>query len=215
MNRTYLALFCGMSQIIIGSINAPWKSLQELADAGRKDPSCIVWGAAAGGRGGSDIVQLQFFEAAGIDVSKTKRVDFTGSVTAIGSLAGGHINLHATTPATVRPVVSGGKATCLGVAGPQRSAFLPDCSTTREAGFPMVEVLQWGGLSGPPGLPAHVKKIIIQAAEELSKDPAVVEKLGKRLDAKPTFLGPEAFERFIREEANKIARLRKLMFGGN
>jgi len=209
--RTFLALAYYVPQVIILSKDAPWNSLQELAEAGRKDPASIVWGAAAGGRGGCDIVQLQFFEIAGIDVPKTRRVDFTGSATAINALSGGHIKLHAASPAAVNPAVSSGKAKAIGVTTPKRTPLLPDVLTTREAGFPTVDYRFWVGFSGPPGLPAHVKEVFVKTVDEILKDPGVVDRLAKRFDAVPSFIGLETFKTFVQDEANKIERLIKLM----
>jgi len=212
--RTFLAKAYYVPQVIILSKDSPWNSLKELAEAGRKDPASIVWGAAAGGRGGCDIVQLQFFEVAGIDVPKARRVDFTGSATAINSLAGGHIKLHAASPAAVSPAVTSGKAKAVGVTTPKRTNLLPNVPTTKEAGFPTVDYRFWVGFSGPPGLPAHVKEVFVKTVEEILKDPGVVDRLYKRFDAVIAFLGPDAFRASVNDEANKIEHLIKLMTGG-
>ena len=211
--RSFLAMAFVVPQVLISSMNAPWQSLKELAEAGRKDPASIVWGTSAGGRGGSDMVQLQFFEAAGIDVPKTRRVDFDGSTPAINALASGHIKLHSAAPAAVYPAISSGKAKALAVTTPKRTPLIPDAPTTREAGFPAVDYRFWVGFSGPPGLPAHVKEVFVKTVEEILKDPEVAERLAKRFNAVPAFLGIEAFRGFVQEEAKKIERLQKLMTG--
>jgi tripartite-type tricarboxylate transporter receptor subunit TctC len=211
MKRTFLTMAFVVPQVIISSMNAPWKNLKELAEAGKKDPTCIVWGTAAGGRGGTEIVQLQLFEAAGIDVPKARRVDFNGSAPAINALAGEHINLTCASPAAVYPAVSSGKAKALAVTTPKRTLLIPDCPTTREAGFPGVDYVYWVGFSGPVGLPAHVTEIFTKTVEEILKAPDVVDRLAKRFDGVPAFLGPEAFRGFVQGEANKIERLQKLM----
>ncbi len=213
LNRTYLIRGFAVPMTIISSIKAPWNSLQELADAGRKDPSSVLWGAAAGGRGASDIAFLQYLEVAGIDAPKTRRVEFGGSSAAINALGGEHIKLHSAGPAVVTPIVSAGKAKALGVTSPKRVSMLPNCPTTREAGFPAADYQWWGGLSGPPGLPAHVQEIIVRVVEDILKDPSVVDRLAKNFDSTPAFLGPEAFKGFVQEEGNKIVRLQKFMLG--
>ena len=67
------------------------------------------------------------------------------------------------------------------------------------------------GFSGPPDMPAHVREIFVRTVEEIVKGPRVVEQLAKRFDAVPAFLGPKAFERSVREEANVVERLQKLL----
>ena len=212
--RSFVAMAFVVPQVIICSANSPWQSLKELAEAGRKDPASIVWGTAAGGRGGSDIVQLQLFEAARIDVPKARRVDFNGSAAAINALAGGHIKLHSASPGAVAPAVQSGKARALAVTTPKRTLLIPQAPTTREAGFPSVDYTFWVGISGPPGIPAEVRETIDKTMEEILKDPGVVDRLAKRFDAVPAFLGPDAFKKFVNEEAKKIEGLEKLMVGG-
>jgi tripartite-type tricarboxylate transporter receptor subunit TctC len=212
--RTFLARTCTVPLVFITSRHAPWQSLKELAEAGRNDPSSIVWGAASGGGGAADSVLLRFFEAAGIDVPETRRVDFDGSSGAIAAVAEGQVELHAAAPAAVFPSVSSGEARALGLTTPTRTSLLPDVPTTREAGFPTVDNTTWKGFSGPPDMPAHVREIFVRTVEEIVKDPRVVEQLAKRFDAVPAFLRPEAFERSVREEANVVERLQKLLTGG-
>jgi tripartite-type tricarboxylate transporter receptor subunit TctC len=214
MKRTFLARAFAVPMVLFISMNVPWQNLKDLAEAGKKDPSSIVWGTTAGGRGGGDIAQLQFFEAAGIDVPKTRRVEFTGGAPAINALAGGHIKFHAASPGAVFPAVTGGKAKAIGVSSPKRTPLLPDCPTTREAGFPSIDYVYWVAFSGPPGLPAQVIEVFSHTVEEILKDTAVVDRLAKRLDASPAFLDPQAFRRFVQEEANNVKRLQDLMTGG-
>jgi tripartite-type tricarboxylate transporter receptor subunit TctC len=214
MKRTFLAMTFIVPQVVVASMSAPWQNLKELAEAGKKDPTCIVWGTMAGGRGGGDLVQLQLFEAAGIDVPKARRVDFTGVATAVNAIAGDHIKLSAGSPAAVYPAVSGGKAKALAVTTPKRTPLIPDCPTTREAGFPSVDYVYWVGFSGPPALPAHVIEIFTKTTEEVLKDPDVVSRLAKRFDTVPAFLATDSFRQFIQAEANKITRLQSLMSGG-
>ncbi len=212
--RSFLAMAVVVPQVIICAADSPWRSLKDLADAGRKDPASVIWGTAAGGRGGSDIVQLQFFDATGIDVPRTRRVDFNGSAAAINALAGGHVKLHAASPGAVAPAVQSGKARALAVTTPKRSLLIPDAPTAREAGFPTVDYAYWVGFSAPPGLPATERDVIVKAVEEIMKNPAVVDRLAKRFDATPAFLGPDAFRKFVDDEARRIERLEKLMAGG-
>jgi putative tricarboxylic transport membrane protein len=214
LKRTFIAMSVVVPQVIICSVASPWQSLKDLAEAGKKDPASVVWGSAAAGRGGSDIVQLQLFDAAGIDVPKARRVDFNGSAAAINALAGGHVKLHAASPGAVAPAVQSGKARALGVTTPKRTTLLPDVPTTREAGFPAVDYTYWVGISGPPGMSAADRDAIAKAVQDIVKDPSVVDRLSRRFDAVPAFLGPEPFRKFVTDEAQRIARLERLMTGG-
>jgi tripartite-type tricarboxylate transporter receptor subunit TctC len=65
----------------------------------------------------------------------------------------------------------------LAVARPERWPRLPDALTTKEAGFPDVEVLFWIGISGPPGLPADIVATWDTALKEGLADKAVQDKM--------------------------------------
>jgi len=209
LNRTFLSRVFVVPQVIVSSIKAPWTSLKELAEVGRREPSSITWGAAGGGRSASDVVQLQFFQQAGINASQVRRVDFGGSGPALNALAGDHIKLHASGSMAVAPVVTSGKARALGITSPKRSSILPDCPTTQEAGFAAVNFQWWVGISGPPGLPKNVQETIIKTIEQIANDPNVANRAEKDFNASIGFLGPEAFKGFVQEESKLTGRLLK------
>lgn len=214
LNRTFIAMAGEVPMFILLATSCPWNTMQELAEAGRKDPASMVWGAASGGRGAADITLLQFFDVAGIDVPKTRRVDFTGTGTAINALAGNHIKLVGGSTGSITAVLASGKAKAICVTAPKRLSLLPEVPTTREAGFPKVDYKTWKGFSGPPGLPTYVKEVFAKTVEEIMKDPEVIDKLEKRYESLPTFLAGEAFKTFVRDEGHNIERLVKLMAGG-
>ena len=213
MSRTFIARAFYVPQTLICSPDVPWRSLKDLLEAGKKDPASVVWGAAAGGRGGCDIYMLQIFDAGGIDVPKMRRVDFTGSATAINALGGGHIKFHAASPGAVLPVVTAGKARALAISSEKRSHLLPDCPTTRELGFPTADYNFWVGFTGPAGIPEEVIQTVSKTIEEILKDPGMQDRLWQRFSGVPAFLGPEAFKKFVQDEGNSIQRLLKLMTG--
>jgi tripartite-type tricarboxylate transporter receptor subunit TctC len=214
LSRSFIARVSYNAEVIVLAANLPYNSLQQLAEAGRRDPTSMVWGAASGGRGAADLAILQFFEAAGIDSSKTRRVDFTGTSKSISAVAGEHVKLAAASPAAVIPVVSSGKARAIAVTVPKRLSTLPEVPTTREAGFPTVDWTSWQGFSGPIGMPIGVQEILIEALKEILSDPKVIDKLEKNFDASPAFLGPSDFRAFVIDRANQTERLLKLMAKG-
>ena len=114
----------------------------------------------------------------------------------------------------VDPAISSGRARALAVTTPKRTPLIPDCPTTKEAGFPGVDYVYWVGFSGPPALPAQIIEIFTQTAEEILRDPDVADRLAKKFDAVPAFLPTDSFRQFIQDEASKINRLQGLMSGG-
>lgn len=211
LNRTFLCLTVHVPELIVSAKSCPWNNLKELAEAGQKDPTTIVWGASASGRGPADIVLLQLFEAAGIDVTKARRVDFGGTGPTLNALAGGHIKLAGGSPAAVVSVVTSGVVKALCISTPDRSVLMPDVPTSREVGFPQVNFTSWKGFSGPPGLPTHVIEIFTRTVAEILKDPQVKDTIEKKFEGMPDFQGPDAFKAFVVNETKLIEKYTKLM----
>lgn len=205
-SRTLLTPTILVAQTFIVAADTPWRTLKDVAEAGRKDPANQVWGIL-GGRGASDIAAAQFFEAAGIDVQKLKKVSFQGSALAINAVAGGHVQLAIASPAAVHAVITAGKARPLAVTTTQRVKMMPDVPTTREAGFPSVSYINWHGLSGPPGIPADIVQVWTQTLREILQDPDSIKWIEQKFDGEPGFLPVEAYRKMVLEEAAMIKRL--------
>lgn len=72
--------------------DSPYKSLNELLNALKKDSKSISFGAG-GSVGGQDWMQTALLaKAAGVDISKTRYIAFEGGGEAITSLLGGHVD---------------------------------------------------------------------------------------------------------------------------
>lgn len=211
LNRIYLARIAVMSQTFIVEANSPWRSLKDIAEAGRKNPASIVWGAAAGGKGGNDIAQMQFLEAAGIDITRTSMVSFDGGTPCNNAVAGGHIRMTAGSPAGVISFVTSGKVKALAVTAPAREKLLPSVPTSREAGFPAVNYHFWVGFSGPPGLPSDVVNTFLRTVEEILKDPKVIDRFETKLNMSVAFISLDAFKGFMLEDARIVEHFQEIL----
>ncbi len=203
--RTFLARAAASPMAFIVPANSPWKDLQAVADAAKKDPGALSW-TSLGGTSGVDLVMRQFFKASGIDVPKTKMVTYPGAAPATNAVAGGHVQLGAATAGTILGLVRGGNARCIAVTSSEKLSDLPDVSTTGQQGFPAVNAVFWVGFSGPIGLPATVVSTWSEAVSEVLKDVEVKAKLA-RVTSAPAFLNSEDFKRFILEESRMVKEL--------
>ena len=175
-DRTFVAVTAYTPMMFIVHPDSPFKTLREVADALKKETETFTW-TSLGGVGAQDMVFRQFAVSAGVDVAKTRAVALKGGAEAVTMTAGGHVKLGTGTWSAIAAPLSAGKLRVLAVAGPERWPRLPDALTTKEAGFPDVEVLFWIGISGPPGLPADIVATWDAALKEMLADKAVQDKM--------------------------------------
>ncbi|HTU01906.1 MAG TPA: tripartite tricarboxylate transporter substrate binding protein [Candidatus Sulfotelmatobacter sp.] len=206
-SRVFVARGATSPMALVVPKDSPWKSLKDVAEAGKKDTGSLSW-TSLGGTSGVDLVMRQFFAAAGIEGTRAKMVTYPGAAPAINSVAGGHVQFGAATAGAVLPLVSSGNLRAIAVTSPERVKDLPDVATTGQQGFPSVNVLYWVGFSGPPNLPAAVIRAWADAIPEVLKEPEVVTKL-ERVTSVPGFLGAEEFKQFILGEARMVQELIK------
>jgi putative tricarboxylic transport membrane protein len=130
-----------ISEYIVYSVraDAPFKTLNDLLDALKKDPGSVPVGLSSSVGGANHIALGLLVRAAGIDVKKMKVVVYPGTGQAVAALLGGHVGLFVNSAsATAGPMLNGG-ARPLAIASPKRLpgpfAAVP---TLTELGLPVV-----------------------------------------------------------------------------
>jgi tripartite-type tricarboxylate transporter receptor subunit TctC len=83
--------------------------------------------------------------------------------------AGGYVKLGVGSYGSIAAPLDAKRIRVLAVAAPERWPHLPDSPTTAEAGYPLIEVLYWIGVSGPPKLPANIVKAWDEALSQLRR----------------------------------------------
>ena len=207
--RTYIARAIYTTQSLIVPASSPWKTVDDLVNAIRTDPSKISF-ALIGGTGVPDVDIAQFRAAVmakGVDVSKTRPVTYKGTGEVLPAVAGGHVSFSFSTPSGSNPLISAGKIRALAVTSPGRYKGWPNVPTMVEAGFPSVDMVYWAGLGGPPGLPANIVKILDDAVRESLNDPDVVANLDK-LGLAPFYQSGDKYRKFVLDEGEAVKALK-------
>ena len=207
--RTYVALATSSPRCLIVPASSPWKTVEDLVNAVRTNPSGISF-ALIGGTGVPDVVIAQFraaLMARGVDLSKTRPVTYKGTGEVVVAVAGGHVSYSAAGPDSASSLVDAGKVRVLGVTSPGRYKGWPNAPTMAELGFPSVDMVFWVGLSGPPGLPANIVKTLDNAVREALSDPDVVAKLDKA-GIEPFYKPEDKYRKFVLDEGEAIKALR-------
>ncbi|WP_254598808.1 Bug family tripartite tricarboxylate transporter substrate binding protein [Polynucleobacter tropicus] len=96
----------------------------------------------------------------------------------------------------------------LAVSSQLRMPQIPTVSTFAELGMSEFSSLQWYGISGPAGIPAHIVNTLNVQMNKVLKDPQVVSKFeAETLTVMP--MTPQQFTAFIDKDASKWKKLVK------
>jgi tripartite-type tricarboxylate transporter receptor subunit TctC len=182
-----------------------WKTLKDVAEAARKDPSSfrMAW---LGGASFTDTTLLKFLDVAGVDIAKVRKVPFRGSGPAMTSLAGGHIDFSGGNVGAAIPLLAAGDVRVVAVSGDQRVAALPGVPSSKEAGL-YVPLTSWNSISGPAGMPKEVLDRIDQAIRKITEDPGFAKDLGK-IGNVPFYTPPSKMWASVQEEAKVLREVK-------
>src|SRR5918993_2233412 len=135
-NYTPLALFAVDPQTIMVNADLPYKTLKDLAEAGRKQPDTLVC-AITNPLGSGRIVIHELEKLA--PGAKFKFVTFKGGGEAVLSVAGGHTHFTTENLSEGLALLEAKKLRALAITSTKRMPQLPDLPTAAEAGYPIHE----------------------------------------------------------------------------
>ena len=139
---------------------------------------------------------------------QTVHVAYKGGPEALTDLLGGRISFVFSPIGLAIPMVKEKRLLALGVTPAARSPALPDVPTIAEAGVPGFDFDTWYGIFAPGTTPpALVAQISADIAKAIAS-PEVRERFATR-GAVPKSSSPEAFDRFVRSEIDKLGKLIK------
>ncbi len=170
-----IALTTIVSIMVAVPENSPFKTLKDVVEFGKKDPTPIT--AAVSTTGGTvDFVMRGLGKRAGINIVP---IPHQGGSQAITSLIGGQTMIGGGTPSEIMPQVKSGKLRVLGVCFPERDPVIPDVPTFKEQG---IDFSTWGALRGvaaPAGTPKEIIDYISDVLKKISEDPDYKETMEK------------------------------------
>ena len=159
--------------LMVSTAGVPVKDVRDLIAQLKAKPDKYTYASAGNGTAPHFAAEL-FKISAGVVMLG---VPYKGSAPAISDTIGGQTQFMFPSLFTAYPHVKSGKLRALAVAGPKRSAALPDVPTLKEAGVDGVEVMQWYGLFAPAKTPKAIVDQLNKALNQVLNDKEIIKRI--------------------------------------
>ena len=184
--------------------NSPFKTMKDVVEQLKKDPGSVKWGG--GSRGSTEhIAAAMIAQKVGADPSKINYVAFRGGGEATAAILGGNVTIGGSGYSEFAEYIAAGKMKAIAVTSAQRLPGI-NVPTLKEQGID-VEIGNWRGVYGAPGISAEQRKALTDMVLAALKSPSWAESL-KKNDWTPAVLSGEAFAKFVDDD---FASLRAIM----
>lgn len=133
-------------------------------------------------------------------------IPYKGDAQALTDLLGGQAPLLMSGYVAALPHVKAGKLRALAVTSAKRTPIFPEVPTVAEAGYPDFQMETWAGFFAPARTPpAVVQRLNRELAAAIASPLVAAHYAATGADANPQ--GPAAFAAFVKQEAERYARL--------
>ncbi len=193
-----VAQFAAGFSILAVTLSLPVKSVQELIDHARKNPSKLLF--ASGGNGHLSHMTAELFKR--MTGTQMTHVPYKSLRQGITDTIEGQVHLIFYFASSIGPHVAAGRVRGLAVTTAKRSSIYPELPTVAESGVPNFEMTVFAGIIAPGGVS---KTIVNRLNAEVNKALAtstVKDKFGA-LGAELTGGTPAEFTVFIKREMIK------------
>ena len=174
--------------------DSPYKTVQDLVDAAKKAPNTIR-AATTGILSDDHLAILMMEEAAPGAVFRI--VHLEGGAAQFKEIMAGNIDVAFDNVGSIVPRVKSGEVRALTVMDNERSKFLPDVPTSKEAGYPTVVSNSTRGIAGPKGMAEPVVNKLRDVLKKAMDDPEHVSKLEGQGLAIKVMVGEEYTKYFL------------------
>lgn len=184
--------------LMVANPATPVKDVRDLVAQLKAKPDRYAYASAGNGTAPHFAAEM-FSLNAGVTMTG---IPYKGSAPAVTDTIGGQTQFMFPSFFTAYPYVKSGKLRPLAVAGPKRSALLPDVPTLKEAGVEGVDVQQWYGFFAPAKTPKPVIEKINKALNQVLTDKETVKRIEDH-GADVETSTPEQFGALVRSELVK------------
>ena len=159
--------------LMVANPNVAVKDVKDLVAQLKAKPDKYSYASAGNGTAPHFAAELFKLSTA----TSMVHVPYKGSAPAITDTLSGQTQFMFPSLFTAVPFVKSGRLRALAVAGPKRSALLPDVPTLKEAGVDGVDVTQWYAFFAPAKTPKPVIAQLSKALNQVLADKEVIKKI--------------------------------------
>jgi putative tricarboxylic transport membrane protein len=183
---------------------SPYKTLSDLVDDLKADPSKVSF--AGGSAGGTDQLLVGLMaEDQGVDPSKTKYVAYSGGGEATAAILSGSVDAGVSGVSEFADQIAAGKMRLLAVSSPGVEVDGKPAESLKDQGVD-VELTNWRGIVGPPGLSVKEQDAAVAWAEKLHESQQWKDAL-KRFAWTDAFQTGQQFESFLDSEQQRVEQI--------
>ena len=200
----HVTLLATLPSLLVVHPSLPVKNVRELVALARIRPGELNY--ASGGIGTSSQLLMEMFKQYGsVNIA---HIPYKGTGPALVEQIAGAIEVAFSTVIAAQPYVKAGKLRAIAISTQERFAPMPDVATVDESGLKGFDGGSWQGLTMPAGTP---RAIVYKFNAELVKILSTAEMKEKSfaLGAIASSNSPEAFTAFVKNEADKWAKVVK------
>lgn len=190
--------------VVVVGANSPYKTMQDLLDAAKKNPEKLTFGS--GGVGSSTHLGGELLKQHG-KIALT-HVPYKGAGEAMLGVISGQVDLVVTAAPTAIPQVKGGKGRALLVTSPQRLAALPDAPTSAQLGLKDFAATNWFGIAAPKGTPQAIIDRMQTEVKKAVESPDLAKRFADQ-GASVGALAPAEFQSYVRSQTEDWGRVIK------
>jgi len=191
--------------VFVVPANSPFKTMADVVAQMKKEPGSVKWGG--GSTGSVDHISIGMIaKESGVAPNKINYIPTAGGGEATAGILGGHFSIGTGGYAEFAQFISSGKMRALAVTSPMR---LPGTSipTLREQGI-NVEIGNWRGVYGAPGMTPEQRKSMIDAVTAATKAKSWDEAV-KSNDWTPQLQTGDEFGKFVDDEIKRLGVVMK------
>jgi len=192
--------------VLAVAADAPWRSLDDLLETWRRDPSSLVVSGGSAMAGQDHMKVLLLAHRAGIDPRQIRYVPFDGGGEAMTALLGGFVQVFSGEASEVEGQVSAGRLRVLVTLAPERmEGALSSIPTARESGVD-VTWITWRGFYVPGQVPDSTYARWVDVLEGVGASSAWEEaRVANRLQ--PFFMVGDEFSAFVTEQVEAFREM--------
>ncbi len=205
-DTTPIARLTQEQDVVVVSKSSPYKTIDDLVAAWKKDPGKLPVGGGSAPGGPDHLAPMLMARAAGIAPKDVNYIPFDGGGELLASILGNKVAFGVSGVGEYLDQIKSGELRLLAVTGAERVEGL-DGPTLMESGYD-VDFTNWRGIVAPPGLDEDERAKLIDLFEKLHASPGWKKSLETN-GWSDAFMTGDEFGDFLASEDKRVVSVLK------